>query len=75
MSPPKGGSLHARALTLSPCPQEAVHWDHWPHSCHSAGLATQRQIQGQRQRQNIQEESLPVYIIGLSEKVGDPYIE
>ena len=31
--PPEAGSLHVRALTLDPGPQEAVHWDHWAHSC------------------------------------------
>ena len=35
--PPKAGSLRqARALILDPAPQEVEHWDHPPHSCHSA---------------------------------------
>ena len=33
--PPTAGSLHSRALNLKPCPQEAQHWDHPPHCCHS----------------------------------------
>ena len=35
-SPPKSGSLQARALSQVPWPQEALHSDHWPHACHSA---------------------------------------
>ena len=38
-SPPTAGWSHPRALILDPIPQEAVHWDHWPHSCHSATVA------------------------------------
>ena len=38
-SPPAGGSLQARALTLDPRPQEAVHWDQCPHSCQLAAVA------------------------------------
>ena len=34
-TPPIEGALQARARILNPLPQEAVHWDHEPHSCHS----------------------------------------
>ena len=34
--PPNGSPRHPRPLTLDPLPQEVEHWDHPPHSCHSA---------------------------------------
>ena len=42
--PPKAGSLHPRPLTLDPSPHEVVHWDQWPHSCHSAVMAVIYQL-------------------------------
>ena len=46
-SPPKSGSLQARALSQVPWPQEALHWDHWPHACHSAFSSTRIFLQVQ----------------------------
>ena len=34
--PPKSAPLQALALSCDPWPQETLHWDHWPQSCHSA---------------------------------------
>ena len=38
-SPPKSAPLQALDLSLDPWPQETLHSDHWPHSCHLAATA------------------------------------
>ena len=38
-SPPKSAPLQALARSLDPLPQDTLHWDHWPQSCHSAAIA------------------------------------
>ena len=40
--PPKSGSLQARALSQDPSPQEALHSDQGPHSCHSESTAARK---------------------------------
>ena len=38
--PPTSGLLQALALISAPLPQEAVHWDHALHSCHSDAIVS-----------------------------------
>ena len=37
--PPKSAPPQARTLSFDPSPQETLHMDHWPQSCHSAATA------------------------------------
>ena len=47
-SPPKTGSLQARALSQVPRPHEALHSDHSPHACHSAFSAARIFLVGEK---------------------------
>ena len=56
-TPPIEGALQARARILNPLPQEAVHWDHEPHSCHSG---TAPVISFEYKKWRCQKDYLPV---------------